>query len=283
MTNSDATDPEKSTPKSENKKSNNTGTRASQLVKKMEFREQIDAIRKEWKQYEESGKKALEALKAIGGYLNEVHEWLDDYNDTTSKERGIAWEDWCKTNLPFGKRQANRYIRIWENRKKLKFSENETVSVRAALCMISGSGGGKTKALRSVGKGKSNIKSKIEAGPTGGVSAGATGHQIRLTWRDDEMGKSLCRKGEKAVAPDESDMLATACARLFSFTLNSKNGELGKRVCNVIGRLPSAPRDAAALAATIQRMESALMAPANIGGPGIPGETGLTGLTGPMG
>lgn len=78
----------------------------------MEFRERIDAIRKEWKQYEESGKKALEALKAIGGYLNEVHDWLDDYNDTTSKERGIAWEDWCKTNLPFGKRQANRYTRI---------------------------------------------------------------------------------------------------------------------------------------------------------------------------
>lgn len=111
--------------------------------------------------------------------------------------------------------------------------------------MIGGSDGGKTRALQPVGKGKGVIKSKIEAGPTGGVSAGAKGHQIRLTWRDDEIGKSLCNKGKKAVTPDDSDMLATACARLFSFTLNSKHGELGKRVCDVIGRLPSAPQDAA--------------------------------------
>ncbi len=284
MVNSAVADPPKEAEKSENKGPNKGGTRASQILEQMSrFEDEIKIIKDRWETYERAGKEALSALLDMGEKLAVVRKWLDERNDALPKERGIAWEQWCKKNLPFGKRQADRYRRIYRNKGKIKFTENERVSVRAVLSMIDGSAGGGTGRLRPVGKGKSDIKSKIEAGPTGSVSAGTTGHQIRLTWRDDEIGKSLSKKGEKAVAPDETDMLATACAKLFGFTLNSKHGDLGRRVCDVIRQLPSAPQDADALEAVIQRMEFALIGPANIGGNGNLGATGPTGATGQMG
>ena len=263
-----------------------------------QFESEIKFIKQCWETYERAGEEALHAIIDMGEKLTVVRNWIFDKNDALPREQGIAWEKWCKKNLPFGKRQADRYRSIFKNKTRIKFTEKENVSVRAAVTMIIGKPGSNATGFECVVKGKSDIKPKIEAVSTGAVSSATTGHQLRLTWRDDEVGKMLyknavdaknAKKAKKetkikaAVAPDEIDMLATACAQLFGFALNKRHGGLGKRICDVIRQLPSAPQDAEALEALVQRMEFALIGTATAVGNGTHTGTGATGVTGPMG
>ncbi len=214
--------------------------------------------------------------------LATVHKWLDGRNGESPQDRRVAWEQWCQDNLPFGRRQANRYIRIWQHKDKIKFTEDEKVSVRAALVMIEGgktgakTGGkaGGKKGLKSVVRGKGPLKARIEAGPTGGVTGGRKSHRIRLTWRDDEVGEYLHKQGEKEVSSEVGETLAGACARLFGLALDKANGQLGRQICLAIRSLPKAPYNTDALMAVLQALE--------FRGASFPIGTGPSGATGPM-
>lgn len=267
-----------------------------EILKNMsQFEGEIKSIKKCWETYTRAGDEALHAIIGMGEKLTVVRDWIFDKNNALPKDHGIAWEKWCKKNLPFGKRQADRYRSIFRNKSKIKFSEKESVSVRAAVTMITEQSGDGTTSFQCVVKGKSDIKPKIEAASTGKVSAAAAGHQLRLTWRDDEVGKMLyknaldaknAKKAKKppntkaAIAPDEVDMLATACAQLFGFALNKRHGGLGKRICDVIRQLPSGPQNAEALEALVQRMEFAMVGAPNTAGNGAQRGTGSTGADG---
>jgi hypothetical protein len=238
------------------------------------FQEELETIKDKWEIVEQKGQEALEAIIDIGENLAVVRKWLDDRNQTTPKEKNIAWEEWCKRNLPFGKRQANRYLKICRNKKKIKFSQDEKVSVRAALVMIQGGKRRGETGLKAVVRGKGPLKARIEAGPTGGVTGGRKSHRIRLTWRDDEVGEYLHKQGEKEVSSEDGETLAGACARLFGLALDQANGQLGRRICLAIRNSLKAPYNTDALMAVLQALE--------FRGASFPIGTGPSGATGPM-
>jgi len=282
MAKNDAGDTTKKPAKSGNQGSNNGGTRASQILVEMPaFQEQIETINDRWETYEKKGQEALDLLIDIGQNLSEVHAWLDHRNEDAQKQRDIAWEQWCKDNLPFGKRQANRYIRIFENKSKIKFTENEKVSVRAALELIVGGNGKNKKKTKVMAKGNGQLKAKIEAIPVCNASGNIKGHKVRLAWCDDEIGKLLYKQGKQKVSPDDTDTIAGACARLFALALNDKHGDVGKRFCRAIRDIPDSCRDdedAMTAIAKVVECRGAVLQPSIPNG-GYPG----TGLTGPMG
>ncbi|MCH8880052.1 MAG: hypothetical protein IID34_09235 [Planctomycetes bacterium] len=238
-------------------RSNKIGTRASQIVEEMSrFEDDIKFIKERWADYERSGKEALDAILDMGEKLTVVRKWLDDRKDDESKELSIAWEQRCKDDLPFGRRQANRYIRIFENKGKIEFTEDEKVSVRAALEMISGSKGKGKKKIKVVAKGKGQLKSKIEVIPMRNAKGVIKGHRVRLAWCDDEIGKFLHKQGEKKVSADDSETMAGACARLFALALDDKYGDVGKRICRAIRDIPDSWRHEDTLAAIARAVES---------------------------
>lgn len=231
--------------------------------------------------YEKKGQEALDALIDIGENLHEVHGWLDLRKEDAQNQRDSAWEQWCQNNLPFGKRQANRYIRIFENKGKIKFTENENVSVRAALELIVGGNGKNKKKTKVMARGNGQLKAKIEAIPVCNANGVVKGHRVRLAWCDDEIGKFLYKQGEKKVSSDDSDTIAGACARLFALALDDKHGDVGKRFCRAIRDIPDSWRDDEDTMTAITRaVESkGVVLQPSIAGGGYPG----TGGTGPMG
>ena len=176
MATSAIADPSEVEAKSENDGSNKSGTRAShqKILKNMsQFESEIKFIKQCWETYERAGEEALHAIIDMGEKLTVVRNGIFDKNDALPREQGIAWEKWCKKNLPFGKRQADRYRSIFRNKSKIKFTEKENVSVRAAVTMITGGSGSSMTSFQCVVKGESHIKPKIEAASTGKVSAAA--------------------------------------------------------------------------------------------------------------
>ena len=282
IANNAVADPSEVAAKPENPESNNSGTRASRVLEGMsQFKNDIKFIKERFADYERTGKEALQALIDMGGKLTAVREWLDNHNETAPKELNQVWEQWCDENLPFGKRQANRYIKIFKNEDKIEFTE-EKVSVRAALVMITdGKGKGKgKKGIKAVARGKGEFKSKIEAVPTRNAKGTIKDHRIRLTWSDEKTGKFLYSRGEKKVSADDSETMAGACAKLFAMALDDKFGDVGKRICRAIRDIPDSWRDEDTLTAIAKAVEGRGIAlqPAN-GNGGFRG----TGGTGAMG
>ena len=88
-------------------------------------------------EYKQAGQTALDKVLEMGDRLWAVREFL------AVKQIG-AWGDWFDSNeLPFGKSQANRYIKIFKEYQKdpLKFEEENKFSVRAGINIA----GGKTE------------------------------------------------------------------------------------------------------------------------------------------
>ncbi len=111
--------------------------RACGLTRGLDLEEALGEIRTRFKVYADSGRRALTAALCIGRMLREIKSGV------FAGAPGLAnttWETWCEQThdtgkLPFGRRQADRYIQLWENRARLGF-ENEATSLRAGIARV---------------------------------------------------------------------------------------------------------------------------------------------------
>ena len=93
--------------------------KAKSEVVKVEMRDLVEEINTLFAQFEAYMRMSLQLAIKIGGRLVEAKQQIPHG----------GWDSWIQVNLPFGYRQARRYISVYENREELLEMESQGVNV----------------------------------------------------------------------------------------------------------------------------------------------------------